>query len=97
LTLLRPGLGQLDERAIIIATHNAKTLGGIAAIAWLVTAIVAPVIAALITVARAIALTAARLLLARLLFGGLFAHRFGQKPRVMLGMLQEVLGGDPVV
>jgi hypothetical protein len=97
LALLRPGLGQLNKRGIIIATDNAKAFGSIASVAGLVAAIVAPVISPLIAVARAIALTAARLLLARLLFGGLFAHRFGQKPGVMLGMLQEVFGCDPVI
>jgi hypothetical protein len=97
LALLRPGFRQFDKGAIIVAPHNAKAFRGIASVAGLLTAIVAPVIAPLIAVARAIALTAARLLLARLLFGGLFAHRFGQKPGVMLGMLQEVFGCDPVV
>jgi hypothetical protein len=87
LALLRPGFRQFDKGAIIVAPHNAKAFRGIASVAGLLTAIVAPVIAPLIAVARAIALTAARLLLTRLLFGGLFAHGFGQKTGVMLGML----------
>ena len=97
MALLRPGFWQFDKGAIIVAPHNAKALGGIASVAGLLTAIVAPVIAPLIAVARAIALTAARLLLTRLLFGGLFAHGFGQKPGVMLGVLQEVFGGHAVI
>lgn len=32
-----------------------------------------------------------------LLLGGHLAHRFAQKPGVMLGMLHEVFGGNPVI
>ena len=37
------------------------------------------------------------LLLARLLLGGHFAHRFTQEAGVMLGVLQEILGGHTVI
>jgi hypothetical protein len=97
LALLRPGFGQLDKGAIIVTTHNAKALGRITTVAWLITAIVTPVIATFIALPWRITLPTARLLLARLLLSGLLAHGFGQKPGVMLGVLQEVFGCDPVV
>ena len=58
------------------------------------TTILAVLAAVLATVLTAILLI---LLLAGFLFGRHFARRLAQKAGVMLGMLQEILGGDAVV
>lgn len=95
LGVMRARFGQIHKICLVIATKNSEGFGAITALAGLLAAILCP----LMPVARtmAIATLPTALLLARLLFGGLFAHRLGQKPRIVLGMLKEVLSRHPVI
>ena len=95
LAMVRARFGQIDQIGLIIAAQNPKGFGPISALNRLI----ATIIAAILTVplVMAIATLPATLLLARLLLSRLFAHRLGQKPGVMLGMLQEVFRGHAVI
>ncbi len=95
LAMVRARFGQIDQISLIIAAQNPKGFGPISALDRLIAAIIAAILT--VPLVMAIATLPATLLLARLLLSRLFAHRLGQKPGVMLGMLQEVFRGHAVI
>jgi|SRR3989338_1446185 len=93
------GLGQFDKRVFVLI-HNGKAAGvGLVRLGLIATrfgAVIAfrTVVALTITVAIAIA---GLLLLTLFLFGGHLTLRFGKQAGIMLGVLQEILGGNAVI
>ena len=87
--------GQIDQSRLAINHIMGQSIGLIPLAAIGTTALGAAIWPTILPAILAIILPIA--LPARLLLGGHFAHRFGQKPRVMFGMLQEILGGDTVI
>lgn len=93
------GLGQFDKRVFVLI-HNGKAAGvGLVRLGLVATrfgAVIAfrTVVALTITVAIAIA---GLLLLTLFLFGGHLTLRFGKQAGIMLGVLQEILGGNAVI
>ncbi len=89
--LTRLALGQVDKTGVVFVDHgetSGRAIGGLGLIAFAAAVLCALTISVLMRLL---------VLLARFLFGGHLTHRFGKHAGVMLGVLREILGGNPVI